>query len=313
MKQNSIYFFFTMFILASITLFTSCSDDDKEVVDEWTYNRVYLQSTDNVSGIKTFNLSHDANGIGGDPVSLIFTVKTQKAISEDIIVYLKVKSETENFKESDIAISSKQVVIKAGETTSEMNTVTVDQSLFSAVESKASVSFSVSIEKIETSNKNTVISNNSSILSALINKAERLNMKVGSPADSKLWTDRKKWSFTFMDGVENANSNTVAATGSSDVATNGIPFWLTVDLNDAYTVTGIQTRHWSSAYAPLSVEVYTSADGKTWKSKGVLTTGGSWQNITFIIPEQIRYLKYQMLDVPSRVDLTYFLVYVQAE
>ena len=33
-----------------------------------------------------------------------------------------------------------------------------------------------------------------------------------------------------MDGVENAAANSVNGKGGGDVATNGTPFWLTVDL-----------------------------------------------------------------------------------
>lgn len=65
-----------------------------------------------------------------------------------------------------------------------------------------------------------------------------------------------------MEGVENPESNSVAGTGSSDVATNGIPFWLTVDLKTVKTLTGIQTRHWGAGYAPTKVEIFTSEDGE---------------------------------------------------
>ncbi|NMA72724.1 MAG: hypothetical protein GX963_00880 [Bacteroidales bacterium] len=313
MKQNSIYFFLTMFFIGSITLFTSCNDDD-DVVDEWAYNRVYLQTNDYESGVKIFNLTHDAEKIQGDEISIVFNVKMQKPINEDLIVYLKAESETENLNEEDILFSSKQAVIKSGEKISEEITVTVDHSTFSTIEDKISVSFSIVIEKIETSDKNTIISNNLRFLSGLVNKTALLNLKTGTPTESKIVRDKTQWDFVFMEGVENPNSNSVAGTGNSDVATNGVPFWLTVDFKEVKTITGIQTKHWGSTYAPKSIEVYTSNDGETWKSLGVLDTGGSQtQNITFITPLQTRYLKYQMLTVPNRVDITYFYIYIPAD
>ena len=39
-----------------------------------------------------------------------------------------------------------------------------------------------------------------------------------------------------MDGVENAAANSVNGKGGGDVATNGTPFWLTVDLKEVKNV-----------------------------------------------------------------------------
>ena len=82
---------------------------------------------------------------------------------------------------------------------------------------------------------------------------QEIVLKISKSAERKkenvLLTNAKDWIFTFMEGVENPESNSVAGTGSSDVATNGIPFWLTVDLKTVKTLTGIQTRHWGAGYA----------------------------------------------------------------
>ena len=112
-----------------------------------------------------------------------------------------------------------------------------------------------------------------------------------------------------MEGVENPESNSVAGTGSSDVATNGIPFWLTVDLKTVKTLTGIQTRHWGAGYAPTKVEIFTSEDGEKWVSICQWTTKGGTQTITFEESVKTRYLKYQMITVPGRVDITRFYIY----
>ena len=127
--------------------------------------------------------------------------------------------------------------------------------------------------------------------------------------ESVLLTNAKDWIFTFMEGVENAESNSVAGTGSNDVATNGVPFWLTVDFKEVKTVTGIQTTHWGAGYVPSKVEIFSSENGDKWTSIGQWDTKGRNQTITFDERIKTRYLKYQMVTVPSRVDITKFYIY----
>lgn len=81
-----------------------------------------------------------------------------------------------------------------------------------------------------------------------------------------LLTNVKDWIFTFMTGVENSASNSVAGTGTNDVATNGVPFWLTVDFKEVKNVTGVQTTHWGAGYAPSKVEIFSSENGDDWVS-----------------------------------------------
>ena len=95
-------------------------------------------------------------------------------------------------------------------------------------------------------------------------------------------TDPKKWMFTFMEGVENAGSNSVAGTGSADLAINNTPLWLTVDFLEKKTLTGIQTRHWASSYAPTKIELFTSEDNTNWTSIGEFKTSGSTQTINHV-------------------------------
>lgn len=76
----------------------------------------------------------------------------------------------------------------------------------------------------------------------------------------------------------------------------------TVDLKQIKTVTGIQTTHWAAAYAPSKVEIFTSENGREWISIEQVDTKGRTQTITFNERVEIRYLKYQMITVPGRVD-----------
>ena len=125
-----------------------------------------------------------------------------------------------------------------------------------------------------------------------------------------LLTNVKDWIFTFMTGVENSASNSVAGTGTNDVATNGVPFWLTVDFKEVKNVTGVQTTHWGAGYAPSKVEIFSSENGDDWVSipdNGILKEELRLSHSTSGF--KTRYLKYQMITVPSRVDITRFYIY----
>lgn len=156
--------FYKLILMAALSLgaapfVTSCSDDEE--ADEWNATYVYLQREDYlVSNVKTFNLTHDAEGIGGDEISMTFAAKTQKPVSKDIIVSLDVKSDAEGLDVSKISLSSSQVTIKAGQQVSEEVTAKVDRTIFGTTDDKVSYSFSISIKNISTSNGNTTISSN---------------------------------------------------------------------------------------------------------------------------------------------------------
>lgn len=142
---------------------------------------------------------------------------------------------------------------------------------------------------------------------------QEIVLKISKTAEKKkesvLLTNVKDWIFTFMTGVENSASNSVAGTGTNDVATNGVPFWLTVDFKEVKNVTGVQTTHWGAGYAPSKVEIFSSENGDDWVSIGQWDTKGRTQTITFDERVKTRYLKYQMITVPSCVDITRFYIY----
>ena len=154
-----------------VPFISSCSDDE-EVFNEWNATYVSLQRNDYLSGdVKKFNLTHDANGVGGDEIKMVFTVKTQKAVSTDMVVTLSVNSETEGLDANQITLSSSQVTLKEGQMISEEITATVEPAIFASVMEKTSFSFNVSIGNVTTNDKNTVISNSLSTLPVVINKA----------------------------------------------------------------------------------------------------------------------------------------------
>lgn len=225
-----------------VPFISSCSDDE-EVFNEWNATYVSLQRNDYLSGnVKKFNLTHDANGIGGDEIKMAFTVKTQKAVSTDMVIALSAKSETEGLDASQIVLSSSQVTLKEGQMTSEEITATVDPTIFASIMEKTSFSFSVSISNVTTNDKNTVISSNLSILPVIINKAAYCNLKSGTPSNSQLISNRAGWIVNVKEGVDGAPNNLIDGKTGTDVALNNKGFWFTVDLGETKVLTGIKNE-----------------------------------------------------------------------
>lgn len=175
------------------------------------------------------------------------------------------------------------------------------------------MTLNINVAGIESVASDVVLSDLHKSLSVKIQKKEEREEDLlffgKAPENSTLNTDITNWVFTFMDGVENAAANSVNGKGGGDVATNGTPFWLTVDLKEVKNVTGIQTSHWGGGYCPTKVEIFTSENGSSWKSMGQVATSGAYHDIAFKYTVATRYLKYQMIEVPSRVDITKFYIY----
>lgn len=279
---------------------SSC-DDDENPISEWDMSYVTLLPADYLRPTPSFTLKHvEEEGVEGS-VEYQFLAVVQKASNQDIKVNLAVTCD--GISEDNIDLTSRTAIIKAGSLKSDLITVSINKwdDLISIKEA-ADYTLNIKINGIEAAAEVTSSGFNQEISLKISKSAERKKQKV-------LLTDPTKWLFTFMEGVENPNSNTVAGTGGNDVATSGVPFWLTVDFLEIKTLTGIQTRHWASGYAPKKIELFTSADGNSWTSIGVYETSGGSQTVNFEEHIKTRYLKYQMITVPSRVDITRFYVY----
>lgn len=279
---------------------SSC-DDDENPISEWDMSYVTLLPADYLRPTPSFTLKHvEEEGVEGS-VEYQFLAVVQKASNQDIKVNLAVTCD--GISEDNIDLTSRTAIIKAGSLKSDLITVSINKwdDLISIKEA-ADYTLNIKINGIEAAEEVTSSGFNQEISLKISKSAERKKQKV-------LLTDPTKWLFTFMEGVENPNSNTVAGTGGNDVATSGVPFWLTVDFLEIKTLTGIQTRHWASGYAPKKIELFTSADGNSWTSIGVYETSGGSQTVNFEEHIKTRYLKYQMITVPSRVDITRFYVY----
>lgn len=296
-------------VWAATPLFTSCSDDEEET-NEYTTSYVYLQRTDYLESEKIFTITHNSiTGLGGE-VSMPFRLKVQRTSSEDITVNLAVQ--TSEGLEGKIELSSQQVIIKAGEMQSEELMATIpDLSFMSEMDEAVKYTFTVIMESVQTSGKSVKMSSVYNALPATVNK-EALsvdNLKNGQP-DNSVLDNRSEWAITLMPGVENTAANLIDGDTWSDVAINNSGFWIALDLGSEKTVTGIKTQHWAGAYAPSKIELYISEDGSQWQSMGNLNTGDAAQYISFKVPVNTRYLKYDILVYPGRVDVTEFNVYI---
>ncbi len=282
------------------SLIYSCADDDSN--NEWDMSYVTLLPADYLTPIPTFALTHvEEEGIEGS-LEFQFVAAVSKAAKQDVKAYFDF--ECDGFSEDNVEATSEFAIVKAGSRTSDTITISVrNWGDLEDVKTATNCTLKIRLKDIETTAEDV----GSSVYYKEI--VLRISKTAEKPKENKLLTNAKDWIFTFMEGVENSESNSVAGTGSSDVATNGVPFWLTVDLKTIKTVTGVQTRHWGATYAPTKVEIFTSSDGVKWITAGVYVTKGSTQTITFGERVKTRYLKYQMIDVPNRVDITRFYIY----
>lgn len=291
-------------IIGGTISFTSCSKDDEDQQNEWNMTYISLLPVDYLKPFsKEFKLSHaEGTGVEGT-IEFQFMAKTSKAVEHDVTIDIELNT-TIPVSKDKIVLSSQKAIIKAGQTQSEPIELSItDFSELSDIKEVAEYTLGIKMKSISTNAIGVAFGDINQEFSFIVKKsAER-------PKQEVLVTTPKEWIFTFMEGVENPNANSVAGTGGSDVATNGVPFWLTVDFKSVKTVTGVQTAHWGAYYAPTKVELFKSENGKDWDSIGVFETSGAVQNIKLGDRIDTRYLKYQMVDVPGRVDITRLSVY----
>lgn len=312
MKKFFHYILMAAFIGGTIP-FSSCNDDDENQLNEWNMSYVSLLPADYLRPIPSFTLKHIIDkGIEGS-VEFQVMATLQKPASQDVSV--NIDATCDGIAADKIVKSSDAAIIKAGNLKSEPVTISItDWSDIESVEEAAEYTLNIKVKDIVTGAVEVANSEfNQSVAVKIVKeqaKMEEFLFFNQVPENSTLYTNATDWDFSFMDGVENAGSNSVAGTGGNNVATNGVPFWVSVDFKEVKKLTGIKTSHWSPVYAPSKVEILTSDNGSTWKSWGEVQTSGSYQTIAFKNVIETRYLKYQMVTVPGRVDITKLHVYM---
>lgn len=300
-----------------MTGMTSCNDEEV-VENEWNATYVYIQRNDYLDkNNSVFNLKHSTEGVVGE-VAVTFKMKIQKPASQDIVGQLEF-SGTGDIPLSMLTLSNDKPVIKAGMTESEEITLTLTgKDELAQTEAAISGEFDIRLTGMQTENWHTMISTNPALtgIHLTINKAEySVQNIVNGEVNTEFTTllDRSDWIVKAEDGVEGDIANIIDNKTGTDIAMNNNGFWVTVDFGTPQKVSGVMTYHWGSSYCPSKIELFVSEDGTTWKTMGTLDVSGNVHKIKMINPVTTRYLKYDMLEVPARVDLTEFYVYVSKE
>lgn len=176
--------------LLSLITFNACSDD--EPVDEWAANYVYLQKEDYLLPDKMFTLVHSPLGVEGAEVTETFVVKIKRSVAKDVSVTLEIQSP--DVPTDLISLSSKEVIIKAGEQTSEPITISISDWSFAQQDHDAKFyNLNVKISKIHNGEKDLRIS---SLHAAGTIKAEKSEYALITTVKPDTWTviERTGWS-----------------------------------------------------------------------------------------------------------------------
>ncbi|WP_101690931.1 discoidin domain-containing protein [Dysgonomonas massiliensis] len=303
---------YIVIMIGIILGFSACSDDDN--INKWGATYAYIVPQ-NLGILKAnYILYHsDVDGISGDNVEYIFTVALNKISSKDEIIDLELDINDEALKEG-ISLSEKSVVIPAGSMASKPITLSVpDWSFLNNISSKKEYSIKINVKQGE---KSDVLVGLQSQIELGIVKHAIPTYEVGVPDEGSLISNRSLWQIVIDPSAENANNTgrLVDGNGSTDIAKDNTGFWITVNLGQETTITGLSISSWGSSYAPAMIEVYTSDDGAEWVSQGPLSPSRtSTQNIRFIKPLKCQHIKYDILKAAptNRTSITEFNVYAK--
>lgn len=300
--------------MLSVAVF-SCGKDEGDGIDEWSSDYVYLERPVLGYDELAFFLTHTGSGVGGDvEPALPVGVRLLKPTRSDVTVHLSVT--LDGLPDgSAVFRHGGTVVIPAGEAfASDTLDVATD---WSFVEKPQAVyTATVAIESITPVSESLRVSSNQGRMSMVITKTAYLNLSYSTSDNvpGARITNRSAWTIVLAPNVENASNpgRLVDGNGGTDIASNRLPYWLTIDLSQITTVTGFYVRSWGGSYAPRAVEIFTSADGSNWISQGQLATSASAnQYITLLDAVTCRHIRYEVLVGASsgRMSLTEFYVY----
>lgn len=271
-------------------LIYSCADSD-EPISEWDMSYVTLLPADYLTTIPTYTLKHiEEEEIKGS-LEFRFVATVSKPAKQDVKVYFDF--ECDKFSVDKIEATAETAIIKAGAKVSDTITIRVTNwDELEDIKEAVECALKIRLRDIETTDENVRNSVYYQDITLKISKAVEELKKV------VIMNNIKDWDFTFMEGVENSEANSVAGTGTKSVTSNA-PLWLTVDIKEVRVLTGMLTYHGSKT-GPSKVEILSSENGKDWVSVEILDTGGGlMQKKDFSKRIKTRYLKYQMVDAPN--------------
>ena len=175
----------------SLVTFNACSDDD-ESVNEWTANYVYLQKEDYLLPDRMYSLVHSPVGIEGEEVTGTFVVKMKRPATKDVSVILEAQSD--EVPNDLISLSTKEIVIKAGETVSEIITLSMSDWNFAQQERDAKIyNLKVVVADIHNAENDLRISELHKVGIVSVEKGEYALVTTVKP-DTWQSIERKNWS-----------------------------------------------------------------------------------------------------------------------
>lgn len=273
-----------------------------------------------VGTLETFELAHTQNGVSGE-VSFSVKARLSGESAEDVTVTLK--AECNGISSDKIQLSSQQLTVSAGRKESTGVTVSVsDWSELASNQNAAEYTLTVSIAEASDD-----IDENASSVSATINKAayiessfpdfsgDFLTLSTANDIVAGGYTENRTaadWTFEFWatngGTIENTTGNTLCGDGTADLAIDNDLINFTVDFNEVKTLGGLYFQHWGSSFCPSKIRLSVSDDGETWVPMGEIGTS-SRNYIKFREEVVTRYMKYEMLEATSRVDIMYMFIY----
>lgn len=243
--------FIGVLTLSMAPFMSSCSEDDTS--DEWTANNVYLQRNNYLAPAKTFLLLHSPLGVSGDKVETTFTLRTQKPATKDMNISLK--AECKDVPSEAIVLTSKQVVIKAGESVSEEITASIPDWSFAQNDiDEKTYELKISIDAVQAIAGNIHTSELQKTLVTEIKKSGRSNIGTVKP-DNWKGVERGGWTvnashvydrgFEAESAIDGNQSTTWFAYGT---ANNRGECWWSVTLDESITLVGFSLTRQSSGF-----------------------------------------------------------------
>lgn len=253
----------------SMTTFNACNNDD-EPISEWTANYVYLQKEDYLLPDMTTFLVHNPLGIEGS-VMETFVVKLKYPTDNDVLV--KLETQGESIPDGMISLSSQEVIIKAGEQTSEAVTVSMSDWSFAAQDKdEVNYKLKVSIVDIQTKEKDLRISNIQNAKFITVSKKAYSLIATSMPIN---WVavDRTGWMATASHQYSASNAPEAAIDGKLNttwfaygVDIFGGECWLNVKLDNATDMVGFSiTREnaFGGGYSVKEATIQVKKDGNS--------------------------------------------------
>lgn len=299
--------------ILSFNALCSCNNE-KDEVNEWTANYVYLQKDNYLAVENPYNVTHTPLGINGD-FTYTFSIKTVKPLAKDVTVIIKANSADIPIEKIAIPL---QTTIKAGEISSEDITVTIPDWSF-AFNDKAEKAYNItlSISDLQTADKGVFISDNLGTKTIKINKGAYSPVLLTMPANWQA-VNRSGWeatashiydsNFIPANAIDDNSNSTWFAYGMDN---NGGVCWLNIKLDTPINMVGFSiTREnaYGGGYSVKQATIQIKKEGDTeWTTYKDMYTFSSYNGFApqfAVLDSEIQKVKEFRLNILSPTNFT---------